>query len=271
MAREALLHLRTGDAAALAAAGYKSEPCGAWLRIAIAEPSLQLARDLSSRLATVTVWCVLDSIAELVWIVAFERGAQVRELQYVEHKWYKSGKLAGEASALAKWLRVKRLSAIPCGYDVLACVLGEDEPPIEEIDESRDAPVGWQAQALVLPSALVADLATAAKRHGAPMSNVLCAAWHLGKQVLYERELPDAPPPGLEGPLQPPPPGVPDPSFVKAEAPVADLAPSDRKIQCTVAFPLETRAEIAEMARGLDRSLSWVVTEAYLLARPRLA
>ena len=49
MAREALLHLRTGDAAALAAAGYKSEPCGAWLRIAIAEPSLQLARDLSCR------------------------------------------------------------------------------------------------------------------------------------------------------------------------------------------------------------------------------
>lgn len=271
MASDNLLYLRSSDAAALAAAGYQSEAEGAWLRVSIDEPAQESARDLSARFSTAAVWCSLDSIAEQVWIVAFERGGRVRELRFADGKWHKSGKLAGEASALAKWLRVTELSAIPDGYDVLECVLGEDEPPVEEVDESRAAPAGWQAQALYFPSTLVAELAAAAERHGAPMSRVLCAAWQLGKHALYRRELADAPPPGAGPPLQAPLPGEPEPAFVKAVALVADLMPTERKIKCTVAFPPETRQEIAAMASGLDRSLSWTMAEAYVLARSRLA
>jgi hypothetical protein len=241
---------------------------GAWLRVAINEPDQDRARELSARLATAAVWCSLDSIAEQIWIVAFERGEQVRELHFADRTWSKTGEFAGEA--LAKWLGTKQLCAIPDGYDVLACVLGEDQPPVEEIDESHAAPAGWQPQSLYFPSTLVAELAGAAERHGAPMSRVLRAAWHLGKRALYERELPNAPPPDL-GPLpQPPPAAEPDPAFVKAAAPVADLARTTRKVKCTVAFPPETRAEIATMASGFDRTLSWTMTEAYRIARPRL-
>ena len=193
---------------------YASEARGPWLRIALDEPDLDRARELSARFATAAVWCSLDSIVEQIWIVAFERGTRVRELHFADGAWSKIGEFAGEA--LAKWLGVKQLSAIPDGYDVLACVLGEDEPPIEKIDESHAAPAGWQRQALYFPSALIAELAGAAECHGAPMSRVLCAAWHLGKHALYEREPPNAPPPDFGPPPQPPPVGEPDP----AERPV---------------------------------------------------
>jgi hypothetical protein len=271
MAHDTLLYLRSGDATALAAAGYESTARGAWLRVAIDEPDQDRARELSARFATAAVWCLLDSIAEQIWLVAFERGEQVRELHFADRTWRQTGQLAGEARALANWLSVKELCSIPDGYDVLACVLGEDQPPVEVIDESHAAPAGWQRQALYFPSTLVAELADAAARHGAPMSRVLCAAWHLGKHALYERELAKGPSLDLESPLDPPPAGEPDPAFVKAAAPVADLAPTTRKVKCTVALPPETLAEIAAMARGLDRTLSWAMTEAYVLARPRLA
>ena len=86
-----------------------------------------------------------------------------------------------------------------------------------------------------------------------------------------ERELAKAPPLDLEPPHETPPAGEPDPAVVKTAAPGADLARTTRKVKCTVALPPDTLAEIAAMARGLDRTLSWTVTQAYVIARPRLA
>ena len=117
MAHDTLLYLLRGDATELAAAGYPSTARGAWLRVAIDEPDQDRARELSARFATAAVWCSLDSIAEQIWLVAFERGEPVRELHFADRTWRKTGKLAGEARALASWLSMKELCAIPDGYD----------------------------------------------------------------------------------------------------------------------------------------------------------
>jgi hypothetical protein len=99
----------------------------------------------------------------------------------------------------------------------------------------------------VLPASLVAEAQAVASRRRTSLSDVLTTAWAIGRAPLFVREA-----------------GRPDVSRVPP------IVLGEGQTECAVAFARETIGELEAMLMAFDRPMSWLLREAYLLARPRL-
>ena len=272
MASDEKLLVRAGadTEARLATAGLVATRQGDWWEVeSPPDPSLDAER-LSRELATVVVSWSIHTVVDQIWIVAYQAGRAIRELRYARGEgWFQSGKpLPFESKALKKWLRSRTLSASPEGYDVLECFLGGDKPPPEKLEEPR------ATTTLYLPRPIAAELRAIGSAHGATMSAVVDAAWQLGKRPLYENLMAstdwlgadDHP---LPQPEEPAPPAL-------AHAPIDtppmhedDLLQAE-KVECGLAVPAASLAEMNRFRMRFDLSLSMLARKAYLIARDRL-
>ncbi len=219
----------------------------------------------------ITVSCVIQTTVDMIQIECFERGELVRELLYLREdaRWSQRGTPQPfEAKSLGAWLKKKKLLASPDGYDVLECFLGRDRPPPSGKRAIKDRGAN---QSLYVAPAIVLELQSVAARHGVTASVVLAAAWELGKHAVYEAILPqatDAP----DGPtVADAKPGAAR-SVAIAHEPrdVAEISTDGDKVECGFVIDEAMRGEIVALARIADRALSWIVREAYVLARRQL-
>ncbi len=100
----------------------------------------------------------------------------------------------------------------------------------------------------VLPASLVAEARAVAAQRRMSLGRVLTTAWTLGRAPLFAREA----------------------GGRSLDPAVAPLLVGEACTECAVAFTRETIAEIEQMLLAFDRPMSWLLREAYLLARPRL-
>lgn len=259
-----------GTAASLqAAVGEPALTDGDWLVLEDSQDRDETtARELSQRLATTTIWWTIHTVVDQIWLMCFENGQVVRELRYsAEEGWApRSGApLAFESPALKKWFRKKNLSASPDGYDLLDCFLGKDTAPVKAIKE----PMGKLT--VFLPAPLAKEAKAHAKQRGVQLSTVLQAAWELGKTDLWQRErnhtVPDVN--GETGSVTLTPRRV-ALEFTGSPVELKPLPPSNAKVECRLVWPQDSFEELRAMVMALDRPVSWLLKETYLLARPRL-
>jgi hypothetical protein len=125
---------------------------------------------------------------------------------------------------------------------------------------------------IYFPKPMLDDIAALADRLRVPIGTLVWAAWEHGKPALYAEMR------GLgesfeQLPARAAPPAEPPPELlVPEQAPeVPAIASSDStKVLARIALPERVVGEITEQARFGDRSMSWTVQKAYLLARTRL-
>lgn len=233
------------------------------------------AKAISASLGTTAVAWKIETASDSIWIECFRNGALVRELTYVrtEQRWIRRGlPQTFEAAALSIWTRRKKLLASPDGYDVLACFLGRDCPPPPGRRLIHDAGAN---QHLYVAPPIIDELTALAARHATTPSQILAAGWELGKHALYARIASDAyePPSGpTVDEARPGPASVPAIAHPPREVAAIDLdTPIARQtLECGFVIAPRVREEVVRMAIIADRALSWMMREAYLLARPQL-
>jgi len=271
-----LLVLARGSdtAGACLRAGFQTEPYGPgspWLLLADAESSTEkAAQALSRSVRTTTVWWSIHTVVDQIWIKCFEEGAEVREVRYsAEEGWARNTGVARafESPALTAWVGRRGVRASPDGYDVLDSFIGTNRPPpalFVEPDSNA---------AFSLPAPMVTEAASIAERRKVPLSLVLHAAWELAKSDLNARlssssdgstEDGDAPPVRLAPPAVPP--GFEGPAAIE----LRPVPTSDQRVQCRLRLPPAVVEELRSMVMAFDRSASWLLTEAYGMARGRM-
>jgi hypothetical protein len=229
------------------------------------------ARAESRTRGAVTVAWQIQTTSDVIQIECFDRGELVRSLMYVREggRWSQQGAAQPfESKALGAWLKKKKLLASPDGYDVLECFLGRDRPPRTGKPKIKDRGAN---QNLYVAPAIVDELRGLAARRGVTASALLAAAWELGKHALYDRIVPeatDAP----DGPTvaQAKPGSAKAVAFAHERRETNAIETTGDPIECGFVIDAEMRAEIVAMARIADRAMSWIVREAYVLARPQL-
>jgi hypothetical protein len=233
------------------------------------------AAELSRSRGIAVAWDI-QTASGVIAIECFDRGKCVRALTYLgeQRRWIKKGKPRPfeQTQLLADWLRRTDLSPSPDGYDVLDCFLGRaaappPAPPVPTIAEPNanqafyfHVPVGW-------------ELLAAARHRAVPVSRVAHAAWELAKHPLITQLLAD---PNLDDFYRPKPEAIRlAPAAVPAELvgpprELPSLELGEHKVKCALVVPTDMRDELAHVAQLFDRSLSWVLEEAWLIARPQL-
>jgi hypothetical protein len=220
-----------------------------------------LAQQLSKQLGVAVVRWTIQTESGLIWIRCFQGQNVVRELSYADGRWSKHGEPQPfEHASLSKWLAKRDLSPSPDGYDVFDCFLGIAHPPREPLVIQEEG--GNQRFYLSVP--LAVEARELAARRGVTLSTLLQTAWELGKHaILSDPEASPVAPPTLGS-------AAPMAALCFAEAPVAPLPEAVEKADCLLTMPETMLRELRSVAMSLDRSLSWSLGEAYLLARPRL-
>jgi hypothetical protein len=231
------------------------------------------AKAISESLATTAVAWRIETTTDTIWIECYRNGALVRELVYMRQRWTRRGlPQRFESPALAAWTRRKKLLASPDGYDVLACFLGRNCPPPHARRLIHDQGAN---QHLYVAPPIVDELTSLAARHDTTPSQILAAAWELGKFKLYERIAPEAQVIESGPTLEEARPGLSGlPSVAHPPRKVAPLDldnPTARStVECGFVMTPRVRDEVVRMAMVADRALSWMMREAYLLARSQL-
>lgn len=221
------------------------------------------AKKLSARFDVPTVYWCIHTVVDLIWLVAFRGGKQVRELQYSEGRWLPASGRACEfenRSAISRLRKRNDLCASPDGYDVLAAFLGkevEEQPePIADADAT---------QRFYLAAPVAAEAQRVAASLGASIGTVLQATWEVAKGELHSLSNYDD-----EALVAPP---------ARELASICSVQPRDvpplpdakAKVEASVSMRRDVLEEIQALSAHLDRPMSWVVNEAYRRGRSHLA
>ena len=116
-------------------------------------------------------------------------------------------------------------------------------------------------QVLYVTAAMLSEMTSLAKAREYSLSDLIFDAWELGKHQLSTREEADHPVTLEKRPLK---------RAANENGVAPDLDRTSEKVGHTFHFDSTTLSELSEVATALDRSLSWVLQNAYLIARPAL-
>lgn len=216
------------------------------------------ARTLSLLLSTPTVWWSIHTVTDQVWLKCFEAGHVVREIRVSAAEGWAAdeGTPRGfEAPALAAW-KERRPLASPDGYAVLECFLGRSKPPHEVRTSAVDHDGPTTTFSFFLPLALVTEVS----RAGLPLATVLSAAWSTGKHRLIARERAHLTEPLRLGDEKASP-------LFEHEGEARESLLLLPQVECTLTLSSTVFDELAQVHRALDWPMSWVLREAYFLAR----
>lgn len=248
-----------------AALGLRVEMDHGWCLLGGAE-GLDRARALSVQLDVPVVFWSIHSVVDQIWIVCCEGGKDTRTLRYSSAEGWSEqrGKPRPfEHRALKAWLKRGSLSARSDGDDILACFLGRDRPPLVEIVEP-----GANLEFFLTPQ-LVKEAQDVARAHACSLSEVMHAAWELGKHALLARHEGSAREIFGSDYVAPVLAAAAPPFEPTTTMSLHALPDSHDKVSCRLAVPAPMLAEIRAMLMALDRTGSMLLGEAYLIARDR--
>jgi hypothetical protein len=149
------------------------------------------AEGLSRRLKTTAVSWSFETSCDQVWITAWNRGREIRMLLYGPpvgdrgpNRWTSSGRALAfeDRRRVARWLKTRRLLAVPDGAGVLAAFLGLDEDALDELNTLTTEPLEAPPPEGARPFegrwvARLSDLKGAERRRLArQLANELCGA-----------------------------------------------------------------------------------------------
>lgn len=241
--------------------GYSVQRDGDWAEIED-DVGQDGAKKLSARFDVPTVYWCIHTVVDLIWLVAFRGGKQVRELQYSEGRWLPaSGRACAfeNKSAISRLRKQGDLSASRHGYDVLAAFLGK------EVEEKPEPIVDADAtQRFYLAAPVAAEAQRVAASSGSSIGTVLQATWEVAKGELHSLSNDDDE--ALAAPA------ARDVASLCSAAPreVPPLPDAKGKVEASVSMRRDVLEEIHALSAHLDRPMSWVVNEAYRRGRAHL-
>jgi len=269
MGSDSKLYLRIDEAKAdeilKAVASFKPERRGDWL--SLSSTDLDLAKSLSAELGVTTVHWDIETAVDQIWLQCFSNGKRVREVRYTSDEGWASNKGKPRSfenqKAMDAWLAKRDVLASPEGYEVLDAFLGLDSKPLASAGPIEDPGANARFQ---LPPALVKELRASAKRRSVTASELVSAAWELAKQALHDREAAKKEPAQLVSlaPARPV-------AFNEVAPKSGALSLKGFPIACAFKLAPEVSAEILSMKSAFGQTGAWMVTEAYLLSRDRVA
>jgi len=237
---------------------------------------------LSKELAIPVVTLCAESFEGSVTVEVVKGGKCIRAIHFSPNLgWSKNGRKQSfeNDDAVKAWLKRGSLAvqAMDHGEQVFLAVLGlGGMPPLL----GRSIIVGGSNVSLLLHPSVVEEAIAQARRRKMRPNDLIVAAWELGKHALFERVKSN----GINGVLgqaaieedalskvRPGPQAVPT-DFLRSRGAVAALhfAPAE-KLTSELCFPQSVLDEMRMLSVSFDRSWTWLVEEAYLLARPLIA